>query len=108
MKKETTKTGKLEDKIIQVCAECETASCWYGEFMCNDSMDAGLIFKTVKELRIKHLENEEDWSDEKMKEIYGDPALFGYAIDTAEQALLIAAGESDAKASFEALNGGGK
>ena len=108
MENKTTTTGKFENKIIEVCAECGTASCWYGEFMCNDSRDAGLIKKTVKELRETHLENEENWSDEKMEKIYGSHAPYGYAIDSAEAGLLCAAGEGDAEASKRAFDGGGE
>ena len=68
-----------ENKIIEVCGSCETASCWYGEFMCESSACAKTKKITVKELRLKKKkENEYYWSDEKMKQVYGDPNPFRF------------------------------
>lgn len=66
------------DKIIQVCSACGTASCWYGEFMCNVADTAGLEMKTVSELSKDKKENAHYWSDEKMTAVFGTPAPFGY------------------------------
>lgn len=73
-----SKMKSFENKIIQVCSECGTASCWYGEIMCFENYSADIVEKTVAELRDGNLENEEYWSDEKMEKIYGDAAPFGY------------------------------
>ena len=67
-----------ENKLIEVCALCGCASCWYGEFLCNESKHAGTKLKTVKELRLLGLEHEENWSDEKMLKIYGESAPHGF------------------------------
>jgi hypothetical protein len=68
-----------ENKIIEVCDKCFQASCWYGEFMCCEADVAGTVKKTIKQLRkIKTGEHEDYWSDNKMKEIYGEEAPFGY------------------------------
>jgi len=63
-----------ENKIICVCSNCKRANCWYGEFMCEGAfLNATTELKTVKELReINTKEHEDNWSDKKMKEIYGD------------------------------------
>ena len=75
----------FEDKIIQVCAECGRACCWYGEWMCADAQGAGTEKKTVSELRnADYGENERYWSDEIMTNIYGEPAPFGYKIKKEE------------------------
>lgn len=66
-------------KLIQVCDKCLTASCWYGEFMCDEARHACLTVMTIQDLRRLNLEHEENWSDEKMERIYGDPAPFGSA-----------------------------
>ena len=67
-------------KIIMVCAECGTASCWYGEFMCSENKNACCIEKTIGELEEEgKKENEYYWSDKKMNDVYGNPAPFGYA-----------------------------
>jgi hypothetical protein len=63
-------------KTIEVCNSCETASCWYGELMCDEAMVSGTKEMTVAELRKKGKENEEYWSTEKMTEIYGEPDPF--------------------------------
>ncbi len=60
-----------EEKKIEVCDKCFKASCWYGEFMCDESQTAGTVIRTVKELRKLGLEHENFWSDEKFLEIYG-------------------------------------
>ena len=56
---------------VMVCDKCLTACCWYGEFMCDEARNAGLVIKTVGELRALNREHESYWSDEKMLEIYG-------------------------------------
>lgn len=68
-----------EKKLIKVCASCGTASCWYGEFMCDGSASAGTKKKTVAELRSDPIESEHYWSADKMAAIYGDPTPFGFA-----------------------------
>jgi hypothetical protein len=46
---------------ITVCDACLQASCWQGIFMCNEARDAGVVVKTVAQLRKLHLENESYW-----------------------------------------------
>lgn len=65
------------EKKIQVCSSCKTASCWYGEFMCQDSKSADVELMTVSQLTALHREHPENWSDKKMQSIYGDPNPFG-------------------------------
>ena len=67
-----------ENKLVQVCDKCHKASCWYGEFMCMDYSNAGIELKTVAELQELDLEHEDNWSDEKMDKMFGQPAPFGY------------------------------
>lgn len=51
---------KPEDKVT-VCDACLQASCWQGIFMCDEARDAGIVVKTVDELRKLNLENEDYW-----------------------------------------------
>jgi hypothetical protein len=51
---------KPEDKVT-VCDACLQASCWQGIFMCDEARDAGIVVKTVAELRELKLENEDYW-----------------------------------------------
>ena len=68
----------FEKKFVRVCDSCLTASCWYGEFMCQKSKDAGTTLLPVSYLRSRNFEHSENWSDEKMELVYGNPAPFGY------------------------------
>jgi hypothetical protein len=69
------------NKLVEVCDKCLKASCWYGEFWCEDSHSAGTKLMTVLELESKNLENSEYWSDEYMKKMYGNSNPFGYKGD---------------------------
>jgi len=51
----------INKKLIEVCDHCLTASCWRGEFMCQDSRNAGTVLKT----------NDDNYSHDKLKAIYG-------------------------------------
>ena len=62
-------TEKLK---VLVCDKCLRACCWYGEFMCDDAVQAGLKILTVGDLRKLDREHEDYWSDEKMINVYGD------------------------------------
>ena len=80
---QSTDSGNFENKIIQVCDHCGRAGCWYGQFMCENYKSAGVEEKTVAELRAFNNgdgngEHEDNWSDERMEEVYGDLAPFGY------------------------------
>lgn len=61
-----------DDAKVLVCDACLKASCWYGEFMCQESAGAGLKILTVGDLRKLNLEHEDYWSDETLIKIYGD------------------------------------
>lgn len=39
-----------DDDLITVCDKCLQASCWQGNFMCDESRTAGVLTKTRKEL----------------------------------------------------------
>ena len=67
-----------DDKIIEVCAGCGRACCWYGEFMCADARYCTTKTVSVGVLRSSpSLENESYWSDEKMIQVFGEPNPFG-------------------------------
>ena len=46
---------------VTVCDKCLKASCWQGVYMCNDTCNAGIIEKTIKELKKLKLENSSYW-----------------------------------------------
>lgn len=70
--------SRFEDKLIEVCDNCECASCWYGEFMCDYADSAGTVLKTVRQLIELDYEHEDYWSSETMTLVYGDPCPHGY------------------------------
>jgi len=62
-------TKELKDTtLITVCSACLRASCWAGEFMCQQSYHAGSVTKTVEELRGLNLESPDQWK----KQFCGD------------------------------------
>lgn len=61
-----------DQTMVLVCGSCFRAVCWHGEMMCDDAKGAGLITLTVGELKVMDQEHPDNWSDEKMIEIYGN------------------------------------
>lgn len=68
-------------KKIMVCANCLRASCYYGEFYCEDYKTANTTIKTIGELRKLKLENSDYWKSETLQKVYGDPIPFGYSTE---------------------------
>lgn len=55
-------TREIKDSDqVTVCDNCFQASCWQGIFMCDEARDAGIVIKTVADLRKLKLENESYW-----------------------------------------------
>ena len=52
---------KYGREMITVCDACLTASCWYGEFMCQASQGAGTVNLPIETLRGLGLEHEDYW-----------------------------------------------
>lgn len=57
--------AKTEDDLITVCDNCLTASCWQGEFYCENYKSAGTTQKTRRELRERKMEHEDYWMTDK-------------------------------------------
>ena len=51
------------NSLIRVCDNCKQASCWLGQYMCDNADYAGTIDLPVKELRKLNLEDESFWED---------------------------------------------
>ena len=47
--------------LVTVCSACLRASCWWGEFYCDEYKTAGTVDKTVRELRALGYEHENYW-----------------------------------------------
>ena len=51
----------LDGMLVTVCDSCLQASCWHGEFMCDNAKTAGTVEKTVNELKALGLEHSHYW-----------------------------------------------
>ena len=49
------------DRLVTVCASCERASCWHGDFMCDEAKTADTKEMTVGELKALALEDPSYW-----------------------------------------------
>lgn len=58
-------------KEIIVCDKCLKASCWYGDFMCEDAKSAGTKRIKISDLIKLNLEDSYYWSDMALLENYG-------------------------------------
>jgi hypothetical protein len=56
---------------VTVCEKCLRASCWQGIYMCEENINAGVVEKTIEELRELSLESPDYWNpdyDEEMSQ----------------------------------------
>lgn len=51
----------MSEQTITVCSECLQASCWQGEFYCDNARTAGTVEKTRAELEALALEHPHYW-----------------------------------------------
>jgi hypothetical protein len=51
-----------DDVTVTVCDQCLRVTCWQGLFMCDGARDAGLVQKTVKELKALGREHPSYWA----------------------------------------------
>lgn len=61
IKANTMTTELKDDHRVTVCDRCLQASCWQGVFMCDESREAGIVVKTVGELRKLNREHSDYW-----------------------------------------------
>src|SRR5574338_265036 len=59
------------NRLITVCSECLQASCWQGEFYCDDYKTAGTKRLTIRELRKLDREHESYWDAARIARIEG-------------------------------------
>jgi hypothetical protein len=65
------------DYLVTVCAECLTASCWHGEFMCQRARGANITHRRASELRALDREHPDHFSVEKLREVCGAHPPYG-------------------------------
>lgn len=58
-------TSAKARELITVCSNCLRASCWQGEFYCEEYKTAGTVEKTISELYELGLEHESWWMRNK-------------------------------------------
>ena len=61
----------MADYYVTVCAECLTASCWHGEFMCQRSRDADVKTVRASELDAANHEHPGNYSRTKLLRVCG-------------------------------------
>lgn len=52
-----------DSRLVTVCAECKTASCWHGKFMCDKAKFADVMQMPVSELRELGREHPDNWRE---------------------------------------------
>lgn len=55
-----------DNRLIEVCADCLTASCWHGELMCETAYEADTVKKTREYLKNHSHEHPSNYSDKKL------------------------------------------
>lgn len=53
---------QAEPLFVTVCDKCLRASCWQGDFYCDEARTAGTVEKHVSELTAMALESPHYWS----------------------------------------------
>lgn len=59
------------DRRVTVCAECLTASCWHGVFMCEWAFRADITTRTVRELNELGREHPSNYSIDRVRAVEG-------------------------------------
>ena len=72
----TVTTVKYRDKLIEVCSECKKASCYHGEFMCDEARYAGTELMSRKELDKLKLEHPSRYSNKKLMKVFGQIPIY--------------------------------
>ena len=67
----TTDPPTTNGRMITVCSNCLRASCWHGNFMCDDAKNAGTVEKSEYDLADLNLEHHSHYSEERIKEVCG-------------------------------------
>ena len=56
---------------VEVCSRCLRASCWHGEFYCDEWQIAGTATRTVAQLDALNRESPHHYAPEKIRDVYG-------------------------------------
>lgn len=58
------KSNLKDERQVTVCASCFMASCWQGQFMCEDARTSSAVDKNLSELKSMGLESAHYWREE--------------------------------------------
>lgn len=61
----------MSDYLVTICSVCRCASCWHGEFLCEESRDAGTVDVLASVLRGEDREHPDHFSIAKLTEVCG-------------------------------------
>lgn len=64
--------SEAAERVVTVCAECFRASCWHGEWLCEESRHADLVDLPVSRLRELNREPAENYSTARVREVCGE------------------------------------
>ena len=53
----------MAERTVTVCSACLQASCWQGEFYCDEYKTAGTVEKTIEQLQGMNLESPDYWKE---------------------------------------------
>lgn len=61
----------MTDYYVTVCSVCRCASCWHGEFMCQQAQEAGTVDVLASRLRQENREHLDNFSIARLSEVCG-------------------------------------
>ena len=67
LQKIKAKFGLWPTDYITVCSSCLQASCWQGEFYCDEYKTAGTVTRTVRDLLALGRESPDYWKESRVK-----------------------------------------
>lgn len=63
-------------RMITVCDKCLCATCWNGQFMCDESDTAGIVQKSEEELLALGREHPDHWHTDEELQTITKPKVF--------------------------------
>lgn len=63
--------ARKRERLITVCDSCLRASCWHGDFYCDEHKEAGTKDLTESELAALGYEHPSNYSQERVEKICG-------------------------------------
>lgn len=61
-----------DERMVIVCSECRRASCWHGEWLCEDARNASTVVVSTRVLDAEANEARHHYGVKKLREVYGE------------------------------------